>query len=44
MTFAIALPGVSDQTIRLALDALKQENLISPDGVGRSAMWRRHPQ
>ena len=40
----IALPGVSDQTIRLALDALKQENLISPDGVGRSAMWRRHPQ
>lgn len=36
-----ALPGVSDQTIRLALDALKSKGLITPDGVGRGAVWRR---
>jgi hypothetical protein len=36
-----ALPGVSDQTIRLALDVLKSERLITPEGVGRGAVWRR---
>ena len=35
-----ALPGVSDQTIRLALEALKTEGVITPDGVGRGAVWR----
>ena len=39
----VALPGVSDQTIRLALDALKAKNRITPEGTGRSAVWRRHP-
>jgi Fic family protein len=39
----VALPGVSDQTIRLALDALKNENRILPDGSGRAAVWRRLP-
>ena len=39
----LALPGVSDQTIRLALDALKHEGRIAPDGSGRAAMWRRAP-
>lgn len=38
-----ALPGISDQTIRLALDGLKADGLIAPDGVGRSAVWRRRP-
>lgn len=37
----VALPGVSDQTIRLALDAMKAERLIAPEGTGRSAVWRR---
>ena len=36
-----ALPGVSDQTIRLALDSLKTEPFITPEGVGRGAVWRR---
>jgi len=36
-----ALPGVSDQTIRLALDSLKTERLITPESVGRGAVWRR---
>ncbi len=27
-----ALPGVSDQTIRLALDALKAEQRVAPEG------------
>ncbi len=38
-----ALPGVSDQTIRLVLDALKSEGRIAPDGTGRAAVWRRQP-
>ena len=38
-----ALPGVSDQTIRLALDSLKAEILITPENVGRGAVWRRSP-
>lgn len=36
-----ALPGVSDQTIRLVLDALRREGAIAPDGTGRTAVWRR---
>ncbi len=36
-----ALPGISDQTIRLALDALKHEEAVIPEGTGRSATWRR---
>jgi fido (protein-threonine AMPylation protein) len=37
----IALPGVSDQTIRLALESLKVAGEIEADGVGRSAAWTR---
>lgn len=37
----IALPGVSDQTIRLVLEQLKGEGAIAPDGTGRAAVWRR---
>lgn len=36
-----ALPGVSDQTIRLVLDQLKAEGKVQPDGTGRSAVWVR---
>ena len=36
-----ALPGVSDPTIRLVLDALKAEGVAAPEGTGRSAVWRR---
>lgn len=36
-----ALPGVSDPTIRLVLAQLRQEGLVEPDSVGRSAIWRR---
>jgi Fic family protein len=36
-----ALPGVSDQTIRLVLDRLRREGLIAADGVGRATLWRR---
>ncbi len=35
----VALPGVSDPTIRLALDQLKQEGSIRPEGTGRAAVW-----
>jgi Fic family protein len=35
----VALPGVSDPTIRLALDQLKKEGVVNPDGGGRSAVW-----
>lgn len=38
-----ALPGVSDQTIRLVLDQLKRERLVAPDGTGRAAVWRKAP-
>jgi len=34
-----ALPGVSDQTIRLVLGELRSEELVEVDGVGRSATW-----
>jgi Fic family protein len=37
-----ALPGVSDQTIRLALGALKDGGLVEADSVGRGATWTRH--
>jgi Fic family protein len=45
-TFAIsdvrrALPGVSDNTIRIVLSELKSKGRISVDGSGRSATWRR---
>jgi Fic family protein len=36
-----ALPGVSDQTIRIVLEQLRAEGLISVDGVGRAAVWAR---
>jgi Fic family protein len=36
-----ALPGVSDQTIRLVLGALRDEGAIVATGVGPSARWRR---
>ena len=36
-----AMPGVSDQTIRLVLDQLKTEGYIQVDGTGRSATWTR---
>lgn len=35
----VALPGVSDPTIRLALDQLKQEGSVRPEGTGRAAVW-----
>jgi hypothetical protein len=38
-----ALPGISDQTIRLVLEELKNEQKVSPEGVGRGAVWRRIP-
>lgn len=37
----IALPDISDQTIRLVLDQLRKEDVIAPGGVGRSAAWQR---
>ncbi|MGN8244157.1 Fic family protein [Cellulomonas soli] len=36
-----ALPGVSDQTIRLALGQLKAEGRIEPDSLGRGATWSK---
>lgn len=36
-----ALPGVSDQTIRLALDQLRVAGSVQSDGAGRSATWSR---
>lgn len=39
-----ALPGVSDQTIRLVLDKLRSEGQVMPEGVGRSAAWKRVPR
>lgn len=37
----VALPGVSDPTIRLALDQLKKEGRVRPEGTGRAAVWVR---
>jgi len=36
-----ALPGVSDPTIRLVLNQLRDEGRVRPDGTGRSAVWVR---
>jgi Fic family protein len=36
-----AVPGVSDQTIRLALEQLRNEGMVRADGTGRSATWTR---
>jgi Fic family protein len=36
-----AVPGVSDQTIRLVLEQLRKEGRIRADGTGRSATWTR---
>ena len=36
-----AVPGVSDQTIRLVLVELRSAGFINHDGAGRSATWRR---
>jgi Fic family protein len=38
-----AAPGVSDQTIRLVLERLKDEGKVRADGTGRSATWERGP-
>jgi hypothetical protein len=35
------VPGVSDQTIRLALEQLRDEGKVRADGTGRSATWTR---
>jgi Fic family protein len=40
----VALPGVSDPTIRLTLDQLKQEGVVRPQGTGRSAVWVKTAQ
>lgn len=39
-----ALPGVSDQTIRLVFEQLKAEQLVAPEGTGRAAVWRKIPR
>lgn len=36
-----ALPGISDQTIRLVLDGLRAADRIQAQGQGRSAAWRK---
>lgn len=36
-----AVPGVSDNTIRLVLTALRDGDHITVDGTGRNAAWRR---
>ncbi len=36
-----AIPGVSDPTIRLVLDALRREGRIRSSGTGRGAVWQR---
>jgi Fic family protein len=36
-----AAPGVSDQTIRIVLEQLKNEGKVRSDGTGRSATWTR---
>lgn len=39
-----ALPGISDQTIRLVLDQLRSDGVVTPDGTGRAAAWRKSPE
>lgn len=36
-----ALPGISDGTIRNALDDLRRDGLVEVDGTGRGANWSR---
>lgn len=36
-----ALPGISDPTIRMVLNRLREEKAITSAGTGRSATWRR---
>jgi Fic family protein len=36
-----AVPGVSDNTIRIVLSELKEQGSITNDGSGRGAAWRR---
>jgi len=36
-----AVPGMSDNTYRLVLQALRDEGLIHVEGLGRNATWRR---
>lgn len=36
-----ALPGISDQTIKLVLEQLREDNQIWADGVGRAAVWAK---
>lgn len=36
-----ACPGISRDTVRMVLRALKAEGVIEPTGKGRSAKWRR---
>ncbi len=36
-----AVPGISDQTIRLVLEQLRNEGKVRADGTGRSATWTR---
>lgn len=38
-----ALPGVSDQTIRLVLEQFKAAKIVAPEGTGRAAVWRKMP-
>lgn len=36
-----AVPGISDQTIRIVLEQLKSEGRVRADGTGRGATWTR---
>lgn len=36
-----ALPDISDATIRLVMAELRDEGLVTPEGVGRGTRWRR---
>lgn len=38
-----AVPGVSDQTVRLVLRQLREAGLVRPTGAGRGARWVREP-
>jgi Fic family protein len=38
-----AMPGISDQTIRLVLEQLKAEGAATPEGLGRGSVWRKAP-
>lgn len=40
-TLRRSLPGISDETIRLVLAALRHEGMIESDGSGRNAIWKR---